>query len=228
MAAPRAARSSWRAETTASVDTAGRIGTVNSFCGGSDAALERMRCFVPRPVSSNVTTEYAGALGEARLFSNNHGTMRSGNDGHETDSLPPQIRRVSVLFVMLNGVPPALEGTQAVARVALECVRAYDGFVKELTVDDKGMVLVAGFGVPPCVGEVRKEGLRLCGLQRNVDRARTPVTIVSLLTRSSLPELADARSSSRVGFGCRTMGACEPVLGCRPGENGHEIDADKG
>ena len=31
----------------------------------------------------------------------------------------------------------------------LRVVMRFEGFVKEVTVDDKGMVLVVGFGVPP-------------------------------------------------------------------------------
>jgi class 3 adenylate cyclase/tetratricopeptide (TPR) repeat protein len=64
-----------------------------------------------------------------------------------------ELRRVSVLFVNLLGLDQAtsavLGAAQAVMAVTQAVVARFEGWVKELIVDDKGAVLVVVFGLPP-------------------------------------------------------------------------------
>jgi len=68
-----------------------------------------------------------------------------------------ELRRVTVLFVMLeppavgSEAPRVLDEVQVVAQAMQRQVLRHGGFIKELTLDDKGLVLVAGFGLPPCI-----------------------------------------------------------------------------
>jgi class 3 adenylate cyclase/tetratricopeptide (TPR) repeat protein len=64
----------------------------------------------------------------------------------------PELRRVSVLFVSLEGLdesgPDALDRLQAATRVLQAAVYQLDGSVNQFLVDDKGTVLLAVWGVP--------------------------------------------------------------------------------
>lgn len=54
-----------------------------------------------------------------------------------------------------------------------EVVR-HDGFVKELTVDDKGLVMVVGFGVPPCCRWAQDPALSACEAALAIKTALKP------------------------------------------------------
>lgn len=72
-------------------------------------------------------------------------------DSGHTDWLP-ELRRISVLFVSLEGLddcgPDALDRLQAATRVLQAAVHQLDGSVNQFLVDDKGTVLLAVWGVP--------------------------------------------------------------------------------
>lgn len=64
-----------------------------------------------------------------------------------------EVRRTSVVFVGIRGLGIAavdtLEAFDRITRVGQEVVARYDGWLKELTMDEKGTTMVAVFGVPP-------------------------------------------------------------------------------
>jgi class 3 adenylate cyclase/tetratricopeptide (TPR) repeat protein len=64
-----------------------------------------------------------------------------------------EIRRTSVAFVGIRGLGSAeadtLEAFERVSQVGQDVLARFDGWLKELTMDDKGTTLVAVFGVPP-------------------------------------------------------------------------------
>jgi class 3 adenylate cyclase len=64
-----------------------------------------------------------------------------------------EIRRVTVLFAnvigLAHGETEGFETLQRVAQVFQSVVGRYEGTIKEIGVDDKGTVLIAGFGLPP-------------------------------------------------------------------------------
>jgi predicted ATPase/class 3 adenylate cyclase len=68
-----------------------------------------------------------------------------------------ELRQVTVLFVNLidldHASPRALERVQACIAEAQPIFARYEGLIKELVVDDKGLVLVAVFGVPALAHE---------------------------------------------------------------------------
>mmetsp|Transcript_1148 Transcript_1148/g.4268 ORF Transcript_1148/g.4268 Transcript_1148/m.4268 type:complete len:1158 (-) Transcript_1148:171-3644(-) len=81
-------------------------------------------------------------------------TLHSLQSGLESST---ELRRVTVLFlsmeppqVELGNVQESVNEMQTLALGLQREVIGNGGFVKELTLDDKGLVLVAGFGVPPC------------------------------------------------------------------------------
>ncbi|MGH2483110.1 MAG: AAA family ATPase [Candidatus Limnocylindria bacterium] len=68
-----------------------------------------------------------------------------------------ELRRTTVVFVDIRGVgtatPDALQLLQRVTQAAQRAFIRYDGWLKEITMDDKGTALVAAFGVPPFTHE---------------------------------------------------------------------------
>jgi class 3 adenylate cyclase/tetratricopeptide (TPR) repeat protein len=68
-----------------------------------------------------------------------------------------ELRRVVVLFLELRGCdlakPDELDRAHAAVRVLQEAVAQYEGAINQLLVDDKGTVLVAGWGLPSCTHE---------------------------------------------------------------------------
>jgi class 3 adenylate cyclase/tetratricopeptide (TPR) repeat protein len=68
-----------------------------------------------------------------------------------------ELRTTTVVFVNVRGVsgaaPEGIEHLQAVTLVAQRALTRYDGWLKEITTDDKGTSLVAAFGVPPFTHE---------------------------------------------------------------------------
>lgn len=107
-----------------------------------------------------------------------------------------EVRRISVLFVNLKGVMSltteqgednedhseyrlreediTLEVVQSVYLELQACVELFSGVVKEFSVDDKGTVMVVGFGLPPEVGETPAGRACLCALDimRRITRLR--------------------------------------------------------
>lgn len=68
-----------------------------------------------------------------------------------------ELRRTTVVFVNVRGIasatPDAVQLLQRVTRAAQQAIARYGGWLKEITVDDKGTTLVAAFGVPPFTHE---------------------------------------------------------------------------
>lgn len=64
-----------------------------------------------------------------------------------------ELRRTTVVFINVRGVghatPGALAVLQRLTAAAQRSVTRYDGWLKEMTTDDKGTTVVAVFGVPP-------------------------------------------------------------------------------
>ncbi len=64
-----------------------------------------------------------------------------------------ELRRTTVLFASVRGVgnatPDAVDMLGRVTWAAQGVLGRYDGWLKEITMDDKGTTLVAAFGVPP-------------------------------------------------------------------------------
>jgi class 3 adenylate cyclase/tetratricopeptide (TPR) repeat protein len=64
-----------------------------------------------------------------------------------------ELRRTTVVFVNVRGVghatPAALALLQRVTTAAQDALGRYHGWLKEITMDEKGTTLVAAFGVPP-------------------------------------------------------------------------------
>ncbi len=64
-----------------------------------------------------------------------------------------ELRTTTVIFANVHGstetTPDAIERLQQVTEAAQRIVARFDGWLKEITIDDKGTTLVAAFGVPP-------------------------------------------------------------------------------
>jgi class 3 adenylate cyclase len=76
--------------------------------------------------------------------------LRNLSDGE----LNPEMRRVSIVFFQLSGTDPGRYQedairTQLVVRLLQRSCYALEGSVNKFLVDDKGMVLLACFGLPP-------------------------------------------------------------------------------
>lgn len=94
-------------------------------------AAEALRRFLPGPVRAQLRTEEADWLAE--------------------------LRQLSVLFVKLPDLnqrgPEALGATQAIFEALQTALYRYEGSVNTLTVDDKGVTLIAAMGLPPLAHE---------------------------------------------------------------------------
>jgi class 3 adenylate cyclase len=85
------------------------------------------------------------------------------------------IQRVTMLFIKAGvdkaklmdaqGGDGLLAHLQAVYNLMQEVVLRYDGVIKEFTVDDKGLVLMAAMGVPPATGDNQPEKACLAALE---------------------------------------------------------------
>jgi class 3 adenylate cyclase/tetratricopeptide (TPR) repeat protein len=68
-----------------------------------------------------------------------------------------ELRRTTVVFANIRGIgnstPDALHLLHRITQVAQRILGRYDGWLKEITMDDKGTTLVAAFGVPPFTHE---------------------------------------------------------------------------
>ena len=64
-----------------------------------------------------------------------------------------ELRTTTVVFANVHGsaetTPDAIELLQQVTEAAQRIVARFDGWLKEITIDDKGTTVVAAFGVPP-------------------------------------------------------------------------------
>jgi len=92
-----------------------------------------LKRYVPSPIVEAADIEVVGMLGE--------------------------LRRASVMFVSIDSdflrqgyVQKRAQKLQQIYNILEDNVCTYRGVVKEFSVDDKGLVLVAGFGIPPHVG----------------------------------------------------------------------------
>jgi class 3 adenylate cyclase/tetratricopeptide (TPR) repeat protein len=63
------------------------------------------------------------------------------------------LRRISVLFIGLPGLSDDLDRQQAVMCALQGAVYRYEGSINKLSVDDKGVTLVAALGLPPLAHE---------------------------------------------------------------------------
>ena len=68
-----------------------------------------------------------------------------------------ELRQTTVVFANVRGIgnatPDALQLLHRITEVAQRILLRYDGWLKEITMDDKGTTLVAAFGVPPFTHE---------------------------------------------------------------------------
>ncbi len=103
--------------------------------------------------------------------------------GRLAEGLDPwtaELRHVALLFARLDGL--VLETDDDVPRlheaalVAADIVARHAGYVRQISMDDKGIVLVAAFGVPPLARECRPDdapraalALRAAWLERGLD-----------------------------------------------------------
>ena len=106
-----------------------------------------------RPIiPTSLTAVDLGADDEARLRAYVPQVCLARLDAGQADWLA-ELRRTTVVFVNVHGLADATadvtERLQAVTRVAQEVLDRLDGWLKEITVDEKGTTLVAAFGVPP-------------------------------------------------------------------------------
>ena len=80
------------------------------------------------------------------------GAIRSRLEARQVDWLA-EMRRVTVLFVQLpdlnEGRVDPLPRTQVVMRALQETLYQHEGSVNKISVDDKGITLLAAFGLPP-------------------------------------------------------------------------------
>jgi class 3 adenylate cyclase/tetratricopeptide (TPR) repeat protein len=63
------------------------------------------------------------------------------------------LRRISVLFISLPGLSADLDRQQAVICALQSALYRYEGSLNKLSVDDKGVMLVAALGLPPLAHE---------------------------------------------------------------------------
>ncbi|RUL85729.1 AAA family ATPase [Tautonia sociabilis] len=84
------------------------------------------------------------------------GAIRSRLEAGQTGWLS-ELRRITVLFVNLPGLnrtaPGDLDRIQCVMRTLQEAIYRFEGSVNKLSVDDKGITLVAALGLPPLAHE---------------------------------------------------------------------------
>ena len=91
----------------------------------SDAAENAMRVYIPGTIISRLTAGQGGWIAE--------------------------LRRVSILFITLPDIDQdtPLETSQAIARLLQRAVYRYEGSINKINVDDKGVTVLAVFGMPP-------------------------------------------------------------------------------
>lgn len=133
-------------------------GLIRDFCQGDEIEGSHVRLdaiareLPPRPALIKPPTgEHHSAL--RRYIP---GAILSRLDAGQGDWLA-ELRPVTVLFVNLSDLDPArpeaLERTQEVVRALQSTLYRYEGSVNKLSVDEKGLVLVAAFGLPPLAHE---------------------------------------------------------------------------
>ncbi len=93
---------------------------------------------------------------EKSLLSFIPGAISARITAGQTDWLA-ELRRITVLFVNLPGLdydsPGALERTQVAMRALQETLYRFEGSINKLSVDDKGITLIAALGLPPLAHE---------------------------------------------------------------------------
>ncbi|MFP2925643.1 AAA family ATPase [Pyxidicoccus sp. 3LG] len=127
--------------------------TEGDVVSGVGARVKSVRAPAPVPLSLPELPD--GADAALRPFVSR--VLRAALEVGDTGWLA-ELRRVTVLFLRLDGLPEAasddlLPRLSGAVRALQEAVYAFGGSVNQLLVDDKGMVLVAGFGLPTCAHE---------------------------------------------------------------------------
>ena len=110
------------------------------------------RSLPPRPAVLPIT----GGAAAAALHAYLPGAIRARLDAGQAGWLA-ELRRVTVLFINLPGlnrsVAEALEATQRIVRGLQTALYHYEGSLNKLSVDEKGVTLVAALGLPPLTHE---------------------------------------------------------------------------
>jgi class 3 adenylate cyclase len=133
--------------------------------------VQGVRAYAPLPV---IALREAASAAISGFGTGKSGAGMQSLHGDDTGSLA-EVRRLTVLFLLISGwntngsegvTEDSFMSLHLIFRDMQQVLHDHDGVVKELSVDDKGCVLVAGFGVPPVVGQ-RLPGVAAClaGLQ---------------------------------------------------------------
>lgn len=108
-------------------------------------------------LESNAEAALRGYIPGAILarLSAGHGSGSAGRDEAINADWLAELRRVSVLFINLPDFSRSmsLELAQSVMRRMQKALNHYEGSVNKLSVDDKGVTLVAALGLPPLAHE---------------------------------------------------------------------------
>ncbi|CAK9041801.1 unnamed protein product, partial [Durusdinium trenchii] len=111
--------------------------------GRSRATLQRLE----RPLDAKVVQRYVPYAVRRKLKEQSEALVLG---------LEPEMRRVSVIFLSIRGLNPGgvgkdqdVERTQLVVQLLQQATYAFEGSVNKFLVDDKGMLLLCGFGLPP-------------------------------------------------------------------------------
>ena len=139
----------------------------------TSSMAKAMKRYTPLPVRSAAIMENAGMLGE--------------------------IRRATVMFVSIESdflrkgtIFQRLERLQKIFEILQDNVITYRGIVKEFSVDDKGLVLVSGFGIPPHVGLTPPTRACLCSIalmKVRLEKSKKQLGSPTILTHKRNPWL---------------------------------------
>jgi class 3 adenylate cyclase/tetratricopeptide (TPR) repeat protein len=131
---------------------------VRGACTGIELEHGAVRLVaVRKPVPSyQLTAPLSAAMSEAALWAYIPGAIRARLAAGQTGWLA-ELRRVTVLFVNLPGLRPTMAGalarTQEVMQALQTALYHYEGSINKLSVDEKGITLVAALGLPPLFHE---------------------------------------------------------------------------
>ncbi len=108
-------------------------------------------------LTSNAEAALRGYIPGAILarLSAGYGSGASGRDDSPNADWLAELRRVSVLFINLPDFDKSMsvELAQSVMRRLQKALNHYEGTVNKMSVDDKGVTLVAALGLPPLAHE---------------------------------------------------------------------------
>jgi class 3 adenylate cyclase len=180
-------------------ERASLIASVETGMVCSKEKLWTLHAYAPLPVRKSIVAERSGLLAE--------------------------ISRVSVLFVMLDlGLEWGLDDLQSAFSQLQVTMGRHGGSIKELSVDDKGLVLVAGFGLSHSIGpspsscaclsalEI-EENLRTLGWRAGMGIATGPVFCASLGSelRREYAMVGDTVNLAARLMGARMKGSIDPL-----------------